>query len=128
MDQSRAFGLSKSCQVAESCHCKIMPLELQASRAGDMTGVSQDDLDSISRIPILLQAGDFDPARITLQRNFCARPPRASIARSVSLSLLGVRCQSGANLRFLWLIATENPLHRRRRSRVEVCGIPRLRY
>ena len=41
------------------------------SAAGVMTGVSQADLDRISHIPILLQAGDFDPPRLTRQQNFC---------------------------------------------------------
>jgi len=35
-----------------------------------MTGVSAANLQSISGIPILLQAGDFDAPRLTSLRNF----------------------------------------------------------
>jgi pimeloyl-ACP methyl ester carboxylesterase len=69
--QSGRFGVRAAVQRPNLVKALILLEPAAVSAAGVMTGVSQADLDSISHIPILLQAGDFDPPRITRQRNFC---------------------------------------------------------
>jgi len=69
--QSGRFGVRAAVARPALVKALILLEPAAVSALGVMTGVSQADLDSISHIPILLQAGDFDPVRIVRQRNFC---------------------------------------------------------
>jgi len=69
--QSGRFGVRAAVQRPALVKALIELEPAAVTPDGVMTGVSQGDLDSISHIPILLEAGDFDPPRIERQRNFC---------------------------------------------------------
>lgn len=69
--QSGRFGVRATVARPDLVKALILLEPAAVSAEGVMTGVSQADLDSISHVPVLLEAGDFDPARITRQRNFC---------------------------------------------------------
>jgi pimeloyl-ACP methyl ester carboxylesterase len=69
--QSGRFGVRAAVERPNLVKALILLEPAAVSDAGEMTGVSQEDLESISHIPILLEAGDFDPPRLVRQENFC---------------------------------------------------------
>jgi pimeloyl-ACP methyl ester carboxylesterase len=70
--QSGRFGVRAAVQRPDLVKALILLEPAAVSDAGEMTGVTQADLNTISHIPVLLQAGDFDPARLVRQQNFCS--------------------------------------------------------
>lgn len=68
--QSGRFGVRAAVQRPDLVKALILLEPAAVSAAGVMTGVSAADLETISHIHILLQAGDFDPARLVRQQNF----------------------------------------------------------
>jgi pimeloyl-ACP methyl ester carboxylesterase len=69
--QSGRFGVRAAVERPDLVMALILLEPAAVSEAGEMEGVSQSDLNSISHIPVLLQAGDFDPARLVRQEIFC---------------------------------------------------------
>jgi hypothetical protein len=69
--QSGRFGTRAAIARPNLVKALILLEPAAVSADGTMTGVTQAQMDSISHIPILLEAGDFDPPRITRQRNLC---------------------------------------------------------
>jgi hypothetical protein len=69
--QSGRFGVRAAVERPDLVKALVLLEPAAVSDAGEMDGVSQADLDSISHIPVLLQAGDFDPARLVRQEIFC---------------------------------------------------------
>jgi pimeloyl-ACP methyl ester carboxylesterase len=70
--QSGRFGVRAAVQRPNLVKALIQLEPAAVNDAGEMTGVSQADLDSISQIPILLEVGDFDAPRIASLTNFCS--------------------------------------------------------
>jgi pimeloyl-ACP methyl ester carboxylesterase len=68
--QSGRFGVRAAVQRPELVKALILLEPAAVSADGVMTGVSPADLETISHIPVLLQAGDFDPQRLVRQRLF----------------------------------------------------------
>jgi pimeloyl-ACP methyl ester carboxylesterase len=68
--QSGRFGVRAAVQRPNLVKALIMLEPAAVSPSGIMTGVSQADLASISHIPVLLEVGDFDGARIASLTNF----------------------------------------------------------
>jgi pimeloyl-ACP methyl ester carboxylesterase len=69
--QSGRFGVRAAVQRPDLVKALILLEPAAVSDAGEMTGVTQADLNTITHIPVLLQAGDFDPVRLVRQENFC---------------------------------------------------------
>jgi hypothetical protein len=69
--QSGRFGVRAAVERPDLVKALILLEPAAVSEAGEMDGVSQSDLNSISHIPVLLQAGDFDSARLVRQEIFC---------------------------------------------------------
>jgi pimeloyl-ACP methyl ester carboxylesterase len=69
--QSGRFGVRAAVARPNLVKALVLLEPAAVSADGEMTGVSQAELTSISHIPVLLQAGDFDPPRIVRQQNFC---------------------------------------------------------
>ena len=69
--QSGRFGVRAAVQRPDLVKALILLEPAAVSAAGVMTGVSAAHLATISHIPILLQAGDFDPPRLVRQQLFC---------------------------------------------------------
>ena len=70
--QSGRFGVRAAVQRPDLVKALILLEPAAVSDAGEMTGVTQADLNSLSDIPVLLQAGDFDPDRLVRHQNFCS--------------------------------------------------------
>ena len=68
--QSGRFGFRAAVQRPRLVKALVALEPAAVSAAGVMTGVSAADLATLSHIPILLEAGDFDPPRISSLRNF----------------------------------------------------------
>ena len=68
--QSGRFGVRAAVQRPNLVKALILLEPAAVSDEGEMDGVTQEDLESIRHIPILLQAGDFDPDRIERHRTF----------------------------------------------------------
>lgn len=71
--QSGRFGFRAAVQRPQLVKALVALEPAAVSAAGEMTGVSAADLETISHIPVLLEAGDFDTPRISSLRNFAAR-------------------------------------------------------
>lgn len=69
--QSGRFGVRATVQRPDLVKALILLEPAAVSPDGMISGVSQAELDSISHIPILLQAGDFDEPRLERQQNLC---------------------------------------------------------
>lgn len=68
--ESGRFGFGAAVQRPQLVKALVALEPTAVSAAGVMTGVSAADLETISHVPILLQAGDFDDSRIFSLRNF----------------------------------------------------------
>ena len=69
--QSGRFGVRAAVERPDLVKALILLEPAAVSDAGEMTGVTQSELNTISHIPVLLEAGDFDPPRLVRQANFC---------------------------------------------------------
>jgi pimeloyl-ACP methyl ester carboxylesterase len=88
--QSGRFGVRAAVQRPDLVKALILLEPAAVSQEGEMTGVSQADLESISHIPILLQAGDFDPERLVRHRNFAERiGENATLLNLTELGIFG---------------------------------------
>jgi pimeloyl-ACP methyl ester carboxylesterase len=86
--QSGRFGVRAAVLRPELVKALILLEPAAVSDEGEITGVSQEDLESISHIPVLIEAGDFDPERITRQQNLANN--FGDNARVLNLTELGI--------------------------------------
>ena len=71
--QSGRFGVRAAAERPNLVKAIVSLEPASVNAAGDMAGVTAAQLASISHIPILLQAGDFDEPRLSSLRNFAAK-------------------------------------------------------
>ena len=88
--QSGRFGVRAAVQRPNLVKAMVTLEPASVSAAGDMATVSSADLAALSGIPILVEAGDFDPPRIVSLRNFVGKiGPNATLLALTERGIFG---------------------------------------